>query len=220
MQAALYIESEPINIVDGACLLQGFVSRFESGFDQQLLAAIKAVRLRAPFRNMVTPGGYTMSVAMTNCGRAGWVTDRKGYRYSEIDPTTGLPWPAMPEVFLQIAQSAALAAGYQGFVPDACLINRYEPGARMALHQDKDEHDATAPIVSVSLGLTATFMFGGLQRNDKAKRFKLEHGDVFVWGGTSRFNFHGIASLKTGMYPLLGEQRINLTFRKALADSA
>jgi len=220
MQAALYIESEPIKIADGACLLQGFVSGFESDFDQRLLDAIEAVRLQAPFRHMVTPGGYTMSVAMTNCGKVGWVTDRKGYRYSEIDPTTGLPWPAMPEVFLQIAQSAALAAGYQGFVQDACLINRYEPGARMALHQDKDEQDATAPIVSVSLGLTATFMFGGLQRTDKAKRFKLEHGDVVVWGGTSRFNFHGIAPLKTGMHPLLGEQRINLTFRKALADSA
>ncbi len=204
----------PIQIAEGAVVLPGFARPFEI----ELIHAIGVLTQKAPFRHMQTPGGYSMSVAMSNCGVAGWVTDRKGYRYTAIDPQTGLRWPEIPPVFMQLAQAAAYAAGYEGFVPDACLVNRYETGARMGLHQDKNEQDAAAPIVSVSLGLGATFLFGGLQRSDKARRYKLEHGDVVAWGGTSRFNFHGIAPLKPGIHRMLGEQRINLTFRKVLAD--
>ncbi len=181
-----------------------------------VLTAIAAVTAAAPFRQMVTPGGYRMSVAMSNCGAAGWVTDRKGYRYAPVDPDSGKPWPAMPTVLADLAQRAAAAAGYADFAPDACLINRYVAGARMALHQDKDERDQTHPIVSVSLGLTATFLFGGLARADKPQRVALAHGDVVVWGGATRRVFHGIAPLKAGEHPLVGAQRLNLTFRKAL----
>ena len=164
---------------------------------------------------MVTPGGHSMSVAMTNCGSAGWVTDRSGYRYDGVDPESRTPWPAMPASFRALAAQAAAEAGFDGFAPDACLINRYQPGARMSLHQDKDEDDFAAPIVSVSLGLPAIFLFGGLQRSDKPRRFRLEHGDIVVWGGPSRLFFHGIAPLADGEHALLGRQRINLTFRKA-----
>lgn len=165
---------------------------------------------------MQTPGSYTMSVAMTNCGTAGWITDRKGYRYSTTDPLSGQAWPAMPADFRRLAQAAALAAGFPAFQPDACLINRYPVGAKMALHQDRDERDLTAPIVSVSLGVPATFLWGGLQRSDKAVKVPLLHGDVVVWGGAARLVFHGIAPLKAAQHPRLGEERINLTFRQAL----
>ena len=171
--------------------------------------------LAAPLRHMATPGGLRMSVAMSNCGAQGWITDGRGYRYARLDPASGRPWPPMPPVFLRLAQQAALAAGYPGFTPDACLVNRYAPGARMALHQDRDECDFTAPIVSVSLGLPATFLFGGAERADKAARIPLLHGDVVVWGGPDRLRFHGVAPLKEGEHALLGAQRINLTFRKA-----
>ncbi|MCC7597997.1 DNA oxidative demethylase AlkB [Janthinobacterium sp. FW305-129] len=181
----------------------------------ELLPALDAIVLAAPLRHMATPGGLRMSVAMSNCGALGWVTDGRGYRYARLDPASGLPWPPMPPVFLRLAQEAALAAGYAGFVPDACLVNRYAPGARMALHQDRDECDFTAPIVSVSLGLPATFLFGGAQRADKAARIPLLHGDVVVWGGADRLRFHGVAPLKEGEHAVLGAQRINLTFRKA-----
>jgi len=156
-----------------------------------------------------------MSVAMTNCGPVGWVSDRKGYRYSPIDPETGRPWPEMPSVFLNLAAGAAAEAGYSGFQPDACLINRYEPGTRMGLHQDRDEQDFSAPIVSVSLGLSAVFLWGGLSRSDRPRRIALEHGDVVVWGGPSRLTFHGIAPLAEDDHPLTGRARVNLTFRKA-----
>lgn len=181
----------------------------------QLLAAIDAVTQAAPLRHMATPGGLRMSVAMSNCGQLGWVTDTRGYRYVRQDPAGSAPWPAMPPVFLQLAQDAAEAAGYPGFSPDACLVNRYVPGARMALHQDKDECDFTAPIVSVSLGLPATFLFGGALRADRAARIVLVHGDVVVWGGEDRLRYHGVAPLKEGQHDVLGAQRINLTFRKA-----
>ena len=170
---------------------------------------------QAPFRHMFTPGGYQMSVAMTNCGELGWVTDRKGYRYDAIDPVSQKPWPAMPPVFLELAGQAAAEAGFVDFRPDACLINRYDAGARMSLHQDRDEQDFGAPIVSVSLGLPAIFLFGGPKRSDKPQRYRLSHGDVVVWGGPSRLFFHGIAPLADGEHTLLGRQRINLTFRKA-----
>jgi alkylated DNA repair protein (DNA oxidative demethylase) len=154
-------------------------------------------------------------VAMTNCGSLGWVSDRRGYRYSACDPISGLPWPPMPPTFLQIAQMAAMAGGFPQFEPDACLINRYEPGARLTLHQDKDEHDLGAPIVSVSLGLPATFLFGGDSRKDKQRRVPLQHGDVVVWGGAARLHHHGVLALKVGAHPILGSKRLNLTFRRA-----
>jgi len=204
--------SEPheMTIADGAMWLGGFALQREAA----LVAGIEKIVAAAPFRHQTTPGGFVMSVAMTNCGDVGWVTDRSGYRYQRNDPDSGRPWPAMPEVFLQLADEAAARAGYARFAPDACLINRYEPGAKMSLHQDKDELDFGAPIVSVSLGLPAVFLFGGLQRSDKTKRLRLDHGDVVVWGGPSRLAYHGVAPLKDGEHHLLGRQRINLTFRQ------
>jgi alkylated DNA repair protein (DNA oxidative demethylase) len=184
--------------------------------DTALLAAIDGIAGRAPFRRMVTPGGYAMSVAMTNCGRVGWVTDRTGYRYAPHDPASGEPWPALPGVFAALAHDAAAEAGFADFVPDACLVNRYEPGARLSLHQDKDEQDYRHPVVSVSLGLPATFQFGGPKRSDRPLKVSLTHGDVVVWGGPSRLVFHGVLALKDGDHPLVGRRRYNLTFRKAL----
>ncbi|MCZ0732741.1 DNA oxidative demethylase AlkB [Phreatobacter sp. AB_2022a] len=181
-----------------------------------LLSALDAVVAAAPFRNMVTPGGFTMSVAMTNCGAAGWVTDRRGYRYDAVDPESGRPWPDMPKPFLELACAAAAEAGYPDFVPDACLINRYQPGARLSLHQDRNERDYDQPIVSVSLGLPAMFQFGGLERSDPVRKVPLRHGDVVVWGGPSRLFYHGIPVLKDGEHPAVGRVRFNLTFRKAL----
>jgi alkylated DNA repair protein (DNA oxidative demethylase) len=199
-------------MADGAVLLRGFALAHET----EILSGIDAVVAAAPFRNMVTPGGFTMSVAMTTCGNVGWVSDRSGYRYSPTDPLTGNPWPAMPDRFLQLAAEAAAEAGYTDFTPDSCLINRYEPGTRLSLHQDKDERDYTQPIVSVSLGLPATFQFGGPKRTDPTAKHRMQHGDVAVWGGPSRLFFHGVAALKDGEHPLLGRKRINLTFRRAL----
>jgi alkylated DNA repair protein (DNA oxidative demethylase) len=198
-------------MADGAVLLRGFAMPIEAG----LIAALREITAQAPFRHMLTPGGHQMSVAMTNCGSAGWVTDRSGYRYDGVDPESGKPWPAMPPVFCELARRAAADAGFDGFAPDACLINRYEPGARMSLHQDRDERDFSAPIVSVSLGLPAIFLFGGMKRADRPRRYRLEHGDVVVWGGPSRLLFHGVAPLGDGDHAVLGRQRINLTFRKA-----
>jgi DNA oxidative demethylase len=198
-------------MAEGAVFLRGFARPFES----ELIPALREIVEHAPFRRMFTPGGHQMSVAMTNCGDAGWVTDRSGYRYDGIDPNSGQPWPAMPTAFLELAKQAAADGGFEGFAPDACLINRYEPGARMSLHQDKDEQDFAAPIVSVSLGLPAIFLFGGMKRADKPRRYRLEHGDVVVWGGPSRLFFHGVAPLTDGEHALMGRQRINLTFRKA-----
>jgi len=203
---------QQLRLGEGALLLRGFVK----DIDHMLLQLIEEVVAQAPFRHMITPGGYTMSVAMSNCGSVGWVTDRSGYRYDAIDPESGRAWPALPAVFLDVAMRAAACAGFENFVPDACLINCYEPGTRLSLHQDKDERDADAPIVSVSLGLPAIFLFGGAQRNVRPQRYPLQHGDVVVWGGPSRFNFHGIASIAEGLHPLLGSRRMNLTFRKAL----
>jgi DNA oxidative demethylase len=198
-------------MAEGAVLLRGFARPVEAG----LLAAISEIDGEAPFRRMFTPGGHQMSVAMTNCGKAGWVTDRGGYRYDGADPESGKPWPAMPPVLRELAEAAAQEAGFAGFAPDACLINHYEPGAKMSLHQDRDEKDFAAPIVSVSLGLPAIFLFGGPKRSDTPQRYRLAHGDVVVWGGPSRLYFHGVAPLAAGEHPLLGRRRINLTFRRA-----
>ena len=198
-------------MAERAVLLRGFARPFEA----DLIADLRAIVAQAPFRHMVTPGGHQMSVAMTNCGSVGWVTDRTGYRYDGVDPESGNPWPAMPPSFRALAGQAAAQAGFDGFSPEACLINRYQPGARMSLHQDKDETDFAAPIVSVSLGLPAIFLFGGLKRSDRPRRFRVEHGDIAVWGGPARLTFHGVAPLADGEHALLGRQRINLTFRKA-----
>ena len=197
-------------IAVGAVLLRGFVKPIES----ELIEAVRAIVAQSPFRRMTTPGGHLMSVAMTNCGERGWITDHTGYRYDPIDPRTSAPWPAMPPVLRDLALRAAEQGGFAGFAPDACLVNRYEPGTRLSLHQDKDELDYSAPIVSVSLGLPATFLFGGMARSDKPRRFRLVHGDVVVWGGPSRLAYHGVAPLADGEHALLGRKRINLTFRK------
>ena len=199
------------SMAEGAVLLRGFARSVEA----DLIAALRDTVEQAPFRHMLTPGGHQMSVAMTNCGSLGWVTDRSGYRYDRADPESGRPWPAMPASFRKLAEQAADRAGFRGFSPDACLINRYQPGARMSLHQDKDEDDFGAPIASVSLGLPAIFLFGGLKRSDKSRRFRLEHGDTAVWGGPVRLAFHGVAPLADGEHALIGRKRINLTFRKA-----
>jgi len=180
-----------------------------------LLPALDAVLAAAPLRHMETPGGFRMSAALSNCGMLGWTSDRHGYRYTRLDPQTGQPWPAMPAPFLRLAQDAAEAAGFAGFRPDACLVNRYAPGARMSLHQDKNERDFSAPIVSVSLGIAAVFLFGGSRRGDPARRVPLQHGDVVVWGGPDRLRYHGVLPLKDAIHPRLGAARINLTFRQA-----
>lgn len=203
---------EVVPLAEGAVLLRGIAAQDGPA----LMKSLEEVLSAAPFRHMVTPGGFRMSVAMTNCGKAGWISDESGYRYDSVDPQTGLLWPAMPASFLGVATRAAAAASFEGFEPDVCLINRYEPGARLTLHQDKDERDFTAPIVSVSLGLPATFLFGSLRRKDRPRRFRLENGDVAVWGGPARLAYHGIAPLPAGEHPLTGRCRINLTFRKAL----
>jgi len=199
-------------LAEGAVTLR----QFAAPKAQRLFDAVVAIGLAAPFRHMVTGGGFSMSVAMTNCGRVGWMSDRRGYRYAPKDPDSKLPWPTMPEVFAELAGAAALAAGYHDFVPDSCLINRYVAGARMSLHQDKNEQDFSAPIVSVSLGLSTVFLFGGLRRSDRPRRTVLDSGDVVVWGGPSRLTFHGVAPLADDEHPLTGNCRINLTFRKAL----
>lgn len=198
-------------LAPGALLLR----RFARPQEAELLDAVDQVQAAAPLRHMVTPGGFRMSVAMTNCGALGWVSDLTGYRYDPIDPDSGRPWPAMPEACRQLAAEAAAAAGFADFEPDACLVNRYVPGTRLTLHQDRNERDMRQPIVSVSLGIPAMFQFGGDRRADRPARVPLGHGDVVVWGGPSRLRFHGVLPLKEASHRLLGESRINLTFRKA-----
>jgi len=201
--------TEPL--ADGAVVLRGFAGAAA----RELIEAIGIVIQAAPLRRMVTPGGLPMAVAMTNCGLLGWVSDRRGYRYQALDPQTATAWPPMPDALRRLANAAAAAAGFSGFDPDACLINRYEPGTRLSLHQDRDEQDFSQPIVSVSLGLPAVFLFGGLQRSDRAARVPLAHGDVVVWGGPSRLRFHGVLPVKDGWHPMTGACRVNVTFRRA-----
>ena len=203
------------HIAPGAVLLHGFARDGAAA----LLQAIASVLRQAPLRHMQTPGGYTMSVAMSNCGPLGWVSSASGYRYAACDPLSGQPWPAMPTCLLDLAQQAAAQAGYPHFEPDACLINQYVPGAKLSLHQDKDEKDLRAPIVSLSLGLPAVFLFGAPSRKDRPQRYRLVHGDVVVWGGPSRLAFHGVAALAEGEHALLGRRRINLTFRQVKCHS-
>ena len=203
-------DTAPAPIAPGAVLLHGF-ARDGAG---ALLHAVESVLQQAPLRHLQTPGGYTMSVAMSNCGSLGWVSSASGYRYSVIDPASNQPWPAMPACLLDLAQRAAAQAGYPHFAPDACLINEYVPGAKLSLHQDKDELDLRAPIVSVSLGLPAVFLFGTPSRKERPQRYRLVHGDVVVWGGPSRLAYHGVNALADGEHALLGRRRLNLTFRR------
>jgi len=196
---------------EGAVLFHGRVAEHA----EAIVETIRKINRQAPFRHLVTPGGHTMSVSMTSCGELGWMSDRKGYRYTPSDPRSERPWPPMPPLFAELAHAAAEEAGFPGYQPDACLINRYRPGAKLSLHQDKDERDYAHPVVSFSLGLPATFLWGGFRRKDKPRRLLLEHGDVLVWGGPDRLRYHGIGPLPGGEHPLLGAQRINLTFRKA-----
>ncbi|MBO1110545.1 DNA oxidative demethylase AlkB [Bordetella petrii] len=213
MNLELFEPAAPARIALGpaATLLQGWALPHVDA----LLPALDAVLAAAPPRHMETPGGFRMSAALSNCGALGWTSDRHGYRYTRLDPQTGRPWPAMPAPFLRLAQDAAEAAGFAGFLPDACLVNRYVPGARMSLHQDKNERDFGAPIVSVSLGIAAVFLFGGSRRGDPARRVPLQHGDVVVWGGPDRLRYHGVLPLKEANHPRLGAARVNLTFRLA-----
>jgi DNA oxidative demethylase len=207
------IDTEPQQVVldTGAMILRRFAVQDETA----ILAALDNVVAQAPFRHMFTPGNHRMSVAMTNCGTLGWVSDSSGYRYDNIDPISRHKWPPMPGIFQKLAKDAAAQAGFQGFVPDACLINRYEPGAKLSLHQDKDERDLDQPIVSVSLGIPAVFVFGGLHRADEVMRVQVTHGDVVVWGGPARLRYHGVLPLKEACHPLVGKRRINLSFRRA-----
>ncbi|MDP2818721.1 MAG: DNA oxidative demethylase AlkB [Polaromonas sp.] len=208
-----FTTSEPAQqaLAPGAVLLRGFAR--EAG--AELMARLDPVLTAAPLRHLVTPGGHTLSVAMSNCGPLGWVSSRSGYRYQALDPLSGRPWPSMPESWRALAGCAAAQAGFDNFAPDACLVNQYLPGSKLSLHQDKDENDFSAPIVSVSLGLPAVFLFGTPQRNDRTQRYRLQHGDVVVWGGPARLAFHGVAPLADGDHALLGRRRINLTFRRA-----
>ncbi|MCB5184215.1 DNA oxidative demethylase AlkB [Methylobacillus gramineus] len=215
MNGDLFADLEPGQGCEALGLDAFILRRFALPSEQLLWQDLQLVLARAPMRHMVTPGGFRMSVAMSNAGSLGWVSDKTGYRYDEIDPVSGLPWPAIPTSFMALAAQAAHHAGFKAFQPDACLINRYAPESKLSLHQDKNELDFTQPIVSVSLGLSATFLFGGALRTDKPLRTILQHGDVVVWGGASRLNYHGILPIKPGRHPLVGECRINLTFRHA-----
>ena len=209
----LFAEDSPWQepLEEGAVILR----RRARARSEELMALVEQVAAENPFRHRITPGGHRMSVAMTNCGDSGWTTDSRGYQYSEQDNLSGQRWPAMPPLFRQLAVTCAREAGFNGFNPDACLLNRYQPGAKLTLHQDKDERDLRQPIVSVSLGLPAIFLFGGFERGDGCQRVLLEHGDVVVWGGPSRLRYHGILPLKPGIHPLAGAFRFNLTFRRA-----
>lgn len=211
MKEDLFENQRPdVVLAPGAFFFPGFAKQKA----EALITEVNKITAVVPFRNMTTPGGFTMSVGMTNCGKYGWITDKYGYRYITINPANGEAWPTIPDIFMELAKSAALKAGYENYIPDACLMNCYEQGAKMSLHQDKNEKDYSAPIVSVSLGLPATFLFGGLEKTDPQKRVSLIHGDVVVWGGESRLFYHGILPLKKGYHDLLGPKRINLTFRK------
>ena len=203
--------TQVVALAPGAMLIRGVAAPQA----ENVFADLQRVLAAAPPRHMVTPGGFRMSVAMTNCGPRGWVSDVEGYRYDAIDPDSGQPWPALPASFVELAQRVGKEAGYGGFVPDACLVSQYGPGARLTLHQDRDEQDFGHPIVSISLGLPAVFLFGGLKRSEKVKRVALSHGDAVIWGGPARLRYHGVSALGDGLHPLVGRFRFNLSFRRA-----
>ncbi|PBN42963.1 alpha-ketoglutarate-dependent dioxygenase AlkB [Sphingobium sp. D43FB] len=211
MENLFAFDRRQLALDQGAVLLEGFAL----SLDRVLLDAVGRIAEAAPFRHLETPGGRRMSVAMTNTGRLGWVSDRRGYRYDEIDPISGRPWPTMPKAFAEMARNAAAAAGFDGFAPEACLINRYEPGTKLSLHQDHDERNLDQPIVSVSLGVDATFLWGGQTRGDRPQRITVQNGDVVVWGGPARLTFHGVDTLADSDHPLTVALRYNLTFRTA-----
>lgn len=211
MQTELFPLDDTRLLPDGAEMLRAFGQPYLA----DIKTALDDVLVQAPTRHMITPGGHKMSVAMTNCGDFGWVSGPSGYAYLDRDPLTGRHWPNMPEVFMALALDAAARAGYPLFTPDACLINLYVPGTRLSLHQDKNERDFDHPIVSVSLGLPATFEIGGLKRSDPVQLVPMRHGDVLVWGGPSRLAFHGVRTIRKGIHPEYGAQRLNLTFRRS-----
>lgn len=210
-QAGLWPEPEIETLGPGACLLRGFAAEAQAALTEE----VEAIATRAAFRHLTTPGGHVMSVAMTNAGPLGWVCDRRGYRYETVDPLTGLAWPPIPALVLELAGRAASRAGFAYPAPDACLVNRYAAGTRLSLHQDRNERDLADPIVSFSLGLPAVFLFGGPRRTDPTRRLRLCSGDVVVWGGPSRMAYHGIAPLAGGTHLLTGPFRYNLTLRHA-----
>lgn len=207
----LFSTSDRLFIEQDSWLFKGYATQSTDW----ILERLREILRLSPLRQMQIPGGHRMSVRTSSCGSLGWISDLSGYRYSDIDPMTGRPWPEIPAALLDLVSTGAAAADYPGFIPDSCLINCYRPGAKMGLHQDKDEQDRSAPIVSLSFGLPVTFMFGGLNRRDPVKRFPLEHGDMLVWGGASRMVYHGVAPLAQGEHPALGALRLNLTFRRA-----
>lgn len=204
-------DRKALSLSPGAWLMGGLALPMA----EALLEAIAGIAAQAPFRHLETPGGKRMSVAMTNAGALGWVSDRTGYRYAPRDPLSGQLWPAMPPLFARLAREAAEKAGFADFAPEACLVNRYAPGSRLTLHQDRDERHLDQPIVSVSLGVDATFLWGGPARGGRVKRISLHHGDVVVWGGPARLTYHGVDTLPEGLHPLTGNLRYNLTFRQA-----
>ncbi|XID74449.1 DNA oxidative demethylase AlkB [Alkanindiges sp. WGS2144] len=211
LPATSYEPGSVEKIGEQAVVLRGLVNPME----KELIRVIEQITAISPFRHMRTAYGGSMSAALTSCGELGWVADQQGYRYQAIDPLTGQPWPSMPALFLRLAQQAASQAGFESFRPSSCLMNEYTVDARMGLHQDKDEINLNYPVVSVSLGIPAIFLWGGLNRKDATQKIGLFHGDVVVWGGVDRLRFHGIAPLKPACHPLLGERRINMTFRQA-----
>ena len=194
---------------DGVKHFAGFLDREAQ---ESMVSALREVVLAAPlFIPLMPRTGRPFSVRMTNMGTLGWVSDRNGYRYQAAHPDTGAAWPAMPEIVLDVWRKVANYAA----LPEACLVNFYQGGAKMGLHQDKDEEDFTAPVVSISLGDTALFRFGGTERGGKTSTVKLASGDVLVMGGKSRLCFHGIDRVYSGTSTLLKEGgRINLTLRR------
>jgi len=202
-------DSQAHEILAGVTLLPCFAD------SSVLKPAIQSVCDLSPLRNMTTRRGHSIQVSMTNCGTVGWVSDTRGYRYTTLDPITDAPWPDMPLPLLELARRAANLAGFAGFEPDACLINRYAPGLQMGAHQDRDEQDFSQPIVSVSLGIPARFFVIGERREGKSTPIDLSDGDVVVFGGPARLYYHGVRKLKPNVDPLWGSHRWNLTFRKA-----
>lgn len=204
----------PESLADDVVLLRG-----RAAPTAPLVEAITMLAAAAPFRQLRTPGGGTMSVAMTNCGRWGWHSDARGYRYVDADPQTGRPWPAMPAAFLALAQAAAEEAGFGLFEPDACLVNRYAVGAQMGAHRDHDELDMRHPIVSVSIGLPAQFVWHGATRGGTPRRVELHDGDVLAWGRSARAGYHAVKRIAApdllGGGPGGEALRYNLTFRRA-----
>lgn len=202
--------SKRIDIVPGMVLLRGFAN------SPILIESLSQVLAHSPLRQMETSRGFKMSVHTSNCGEAGWISDRRGYRYVKQDPLNGKPWPDLPIAFKSVAQDAAIEAGFSAYEPDVCLINRYRPGNQMGAHQDKDEQDFTQPIVSVSLGIDARFFVIGPEKRGSSTAVDLTDGDVLVFGGPARKFFHGVRKLRESIHPALGAVRWNLTFRKAL----